>query len=107
MFHQDGTFSFHKEITALAEEFCQEWQRRQGSFQSDLEGALVLNFALCTIQHDLGQLLEQLERQSVFEGFSPREVYERGGYGDESPPGLSNQDVAEIVRQALQRTRRN
>jgi hypothetical protein len=107
MFHQDGTFSFHIEITALAEEFCQEWQQRQGSFQNDLEGALVLNFALCTIQHDLEQLLEQLEGQSVFGGVSPREVYERGGYGGEAPPGLSDQDVAEIVWQALQRTRRN
>jgi hypothetical protein len=27
MFHDDGTFNFHNEIMALAEEFCREWQR--------------------------------------------------------------------------------
>ena len=107
MFHQDGTFSFHKEIMALAEEFCQEWVQRRGPFESRLEEALVLNFALCTIKCDLEQLLDQLEWQTVFNGVSPREVYERGEYGDESPRGLSDKDVAEIVRESLLRIRRN
>jgi len=107
MFHPDGTFSFHQEIMALAEEFCQEWVQRRGPFQSRLEGALVLNFALCTIQHDLEQLIEQLESQAVFGGISPREVYERGGFGEEAPPGLSDRDALAIVEQATGRLRRN
>jgi hypothetical protein len=107
MFHPDGTFNFHDEIMALADEFCREWVQRQRPFKSRLEAALVLNFALCTIRHDLGQLLDQLERQPVFEGISPREVYERGGYGAEAPPGLSNRDVREIVEKSLRRLRRN
>ena len=107
MFHQDGTFNFHEEIMALAEEFCQEWVQRQGPFKSTLDAALVLNFALCTIKHDLEQLLDQLEWQPVFKGISPREVYERGGYGDEPPKGLSDKDVIEIVAESLQRISRN
>jgi hypothetical protein len=107
MFHPDGTFNFHEEIMALAEEFCQEWEQRQGPFKSRLEGALVLNFALCTIKHDLEQLIDQLEWQPVFEGVSPREVYELGGYGDESPKGLSDRDVIKLVKKSLRRMRRN
>lgn len=107
MFHEDGTFNFHEEITALAEEFCQEWVKRRGPFESRLEGALVLNFALCTIEHDLEQLLDQLERHPVFEGISPREVYERGAYGEEPSKGLSKQDIVEIVQGSLRRIRRN
>jgi hypothetical protein len=107
MFHPDGTFNFHEEIMALAEEFCREWQQRRGPFKSQLEGALILNFALCTIRHDLEQLLDQLEGQAVLGGVSPREIYDRGGYGEESPPGLSDQDVIEIVAQSLQRLHRN
>ena len=107
MFHEDGTFNFHKEIMALAEEFCQEWVQRRGPFKNRLEEALVLNFALCTIKHDLEQLLDQLEWQPVFKDVSPRDVYERGRYGDESPKGLNDRDVAEIVRKSLLRIRRN
>ncbi|MFB0536480.1 MAG: hypothetical protein ACETWR_16020, partial [Anaerolineae bacterium] len=65
MFHEDGTFNFHEEIMALAEEFCQEWVQRRGPFKSRLEGALILNFALCTIKHDLEQLLDQLDAITV------------------------------------------
>ena len=72
MFHEDGMFNFHEEVMALAEEFCQEWVQRRGPFTSRLEGALVLYFALCTIKHDLEQLLDQLEWQPVFKGISPR-----------------------------------
>ncbi len=107
MFHEDGTFNFHQEITALAEEFCQEWVRRRGPFESRLESALVLNFALSTIKHDLEQLLDQLERHPVFRGISPREVYERGGYGDEPPKGLNEQDIIEIVQDSLRHIHRN
>jgi hypothetical protein len=107
MFHPDGTFSFHEEIIALAEEFCQEWVQRREPFKNRLEGALVLNFALCTVKHDLEQLLDQLEWQPVFKGISPREVYERGGYGDEAPKGLSDRDVIKIVEKSLMRIRRN
>lgn len=92
---------------ALAEEFCQEWVRRRGPFRNRLEGALILNFALCTIKYDLEQLLDQLEWQPVFKGVSPREVYERGGYGDESPKGLSDRDVIKIIEKSLQRMHRN
>jgi hypothetical protein len=107
MFHPDDTFNFHNEIMALAEEFCQEWVRRQGPFESKLEGALIMNFALCTIQHDLEEILDQLEQSPVFEGISPREVYKRGGFGEETPPGLSNEDVAELVRESLSKIHRN
>ncbi|GEM_PF-2811824 len=107
MFHKDGTFNFHQEIMDLAEEFCQEWVQRRGPFKNRLESALVLNFALCTIKHDLEQLLDQLEWQPVFKGISPREVYERGGYGEEPPKGLSDRDVIKIVEKSLQRVRRN
>jgi hypothetical protein len=107
MFYDDDTFNFHHELMALAEEFCQEWVQRRGPFQTRLDGALVLNFALCTIKHDLEQLLDQLEWQPVFRGVSPREVYERGGYGDEPPKGLSARDVIEILEKSLQRLRRN
>ena len=107
MFHEDDTFNFHEEIMALAEEFCQEWQQRRGPFKNALEGALVLNFALCTIKHDLEDILDQLEWQPVFKGISPREVYERGGYGHESPKGLSDRDVIELVEKSLRRMRRN
>ncbi len=107
MFFQDDTFNFHEEIMALAEEFCQEWEQRQGPFQNRLEEALVLNFALCTIKHDLEQLLDQLERQPVFGGISPREVYELGGYGDEAPKGLSDRDVIKIVKKSLRRMHRH
>ena len=107
MFHQDGTFNFHEEIMALAEEFCQEWVQRQGPFKNRLEGALVLNFALCTIKSDLEQLLDQLEGQPVFGGISPREVYKLGKYDQEPVKGLSNRDVIKIVRKSLRRMRRN
>ena len=107
MFHPDGTYNFHEEIMGLAEEFCQEWVQRRGPFKNRLEGALILNFALCTIKHDLEQLLDQLEWQPVFKGISPREVYERGGYGDEAPKGLSDRDVIKIVEKSLQCLRRN
>lgn len=107
MFHEDDTFDFYEEIIALAEEFCQGWVERKGRFESELQGALVLNFALCTIKHDLEDLLDQLEWQPVFKGLSPREVYERGGFGDEPPKGLSQRDVIELVQQALLHTRRN
>ena len=107
MFHEDDTFDFHQEIMALAEEFCQGWVERKGLFESELDGALVLNFALCTIKHDLEDLLDQLEWQPVFKGVSPREVYERGGFGDEPPRGLSDRDVIEILQQALLHVRRN
>ena len=53
MFHEDGTFNFHNEIMTLAEEFCQEWEQRRGPFKNKMEGAYVLNFALCTIRHDI------------------------------------------------------
>ncbi len=106
MFHEDGTFNFHEEIMALAEAFCQEWMERKGPFKNRLESALVLNFALCTIHHDLEQLLDQLEWQPVFKGISPREVYERGEFGNEPPKGLSNRDVIELVEKALRRVRR-
>ena len=107
MFYEDGTFNFHNEIMALAEDFCREWVQRKGPFKNRLEAGLVLNFALCTIKHDLEQLLDQLEWQPVFKGVSPREVYERGRYGDEPPKGLSDRDVIELVQKALQRVRRN
>ena len=107
MFYEDGTFNFHGEILALAEEFCQGWVERRGPFKDRLEGALVLNFALCTIKHDLEHIISQLEWQPVFKGVSPREVYERGGYGREPPRGLSDRDVIELVEKALLRIRRN
>jgi hypothetical protein len=107
MFHDDGTFNFHNEIMALAEEFCREWEQRRGPFKNRLEGALVLNFALYTIKHDLEEILDQLEWQPVFKGISPREVYERGGYGPEAPKGLSDRDVIELVEKSLRRIRRN
>ena len=107
MFREDGTFNFHGEIMALAEEFCQEWVQRRGTFKNRLEGALVMNFALCTIKHDLEQLLDQLEGQPVFKGVSPREVYERGECGDESPKGLSDRDVVKIVQKSFLHLRRN
>lgn len=107
MFHEDDTFDFYEEIMALAEEFCQGWLERKGPFESELHGALVLNFALCTIKHDLEGLLDQLEWRPVFKGLSPREVYERGGFGDEPPKGLSQRDVIELVQQALLHMRRN
>jgi len=66
-----------------------------------------LNFALCTIKHDLEDLLDQLEWQPIFEGLSPRKVYELGSFGDEPPKGLSQRDVIELVQQALLHTRRN
>ncbi len=93
------------EVDALAE--GDERWAVEVKWRGRLEGALVLNFALCTIRHDLEQLLDQLERQPVFEGISPREVYERGRYGAESPQGLSDQDVREIVEKSLRRLRRN
>ena len=107
MFHEDGTFNFHNEIMILAEEFCQEWVQRRGPFKNRLEGALVLNFALCTIKHDLEEILDQLEWQPVFKGVSPREVYKRGEYGHEPPRGLSDRDVIELVEKSLRRIRRN
>jgi hypothetical protein len=107
MFHDDSTFNFHNEIMDLAEEFCQEWVQRRGPFKSRLSGALVLNFALCTIKHDLEAILDQLEWQPVFKGISPREVYERGEYGHENPKGLSDRDVIELVEKALRRIHRN
>jgi len=107
MFHADDTFDFCEEIIALAEEFCQGWVERKDQFESELHGALVLNFALCTIKHDLEYLLDQLEWQPVFKGLSPREVYERGGFGDEPPKGLNQRAVIELVQKALLHTRRN
>ena len=107
MFHEDGTFNFHNEIMTLAEEFCQEWEPRRGPFKNKMEGAYVLNFSLCTIRHDIEELLDQLEFRPIFKGVLPREVYERGGYGEENPKGLSNKDVLEIVKKALRRIRSN
>lgn len=107
MFNDDGSYNFHKEIMALAEKFCQEWQQRQEPFKSDLEGALVFNFALNTIKHDLEELVNQFEHQPVFKGISPKEVYEQGQYGDENPKGLSDNDISRIVRNSLLRLRRN
>jgi hypothetical protein len=107
MFHEDGTFNFYDEIIALAEDFCKEWVQRRGPFKNRLESALVLNFALCTIKHDLEGILDQLEWQPVFKGVSPREVYERGSYGYEPPKGLSDKDVIELVEKSLRRIRRN
>lgn len=107
MFHEDGTFNFHSEVMALAEEFCREWVGLQGSFESDLEAALVLNFALCTIKHDLDELLDQLEWQPVFQDVSPRALYEQGGFGHEPPEELSDRDVIRLVEKSLRRIRRN
>ncbi len=107
MFYEDDTFNFHNEIMTLAEEFCREWAQRRGAFESRLESALVLNFALCTIKHDLNEILDQIEDQPVFNGISPREVYERGGYGQEPSRGLSNMDIIELVVKSLRRIYRN
>ncbi len=107
MFYDDGTFSFHEEIMAIVEKFCQEWVKRKGPFGSRLEGALVLNFALCTIKHDLEDILDQLEWQPVFRGISPKEVYERDDYGAAEPKGLTDRDVIELVEKSLRRLRRN
>ena len=107
MFHEDGTFNFHNEIMALAEEFCHQWEQRQGPFKNKMDGALVLNFALCTIKHDLEEILDQLELQPVFKGVSPREVYEQGGYGNESPKRLSDREVIKLVEDSLRRIRHN
>ncbi len=107
MFYSDDKFGFHHEIMALAEEFCQEWEKRKRPFESELERALILNFALCTIKHDLEQTLDHLERQPIFGGLSPREVYERGDYGAAEPTGLTDKDVIELVKRALWHTRRN
>jgi predicted fused transcriptional regulator/phosphomethylpyrimidine kinase len=105
MFHEDGTFNFHNEIMILAEEFCQEWVQRQGQFKNRIEAALILNFALCTIKHDTEQLIQELEWQPIFKGISPRDIYERGGFGEEPSQGLSDHDVAELVKKALRRLR--
>jgi hypothetical protein len=107
MFYKDGTFNFHKEIMALAENFCHEWEKRQGVFKKEHEGALVLNFALCTIKYDLEQLLAQMERQPVFGDISPTEVYESGRYGDETPKGLSDQDIFVLVAKTISKIRKN
>jgi hypothetical protein len=107
MFYDDGTFNFHHEIMALGEEFCQEWVQRQGPFESSLDGALVLSFALCTIKHDLEELLDRLESQPVFQGLSPRDVYERGEFGREPAKGLSDRDIEELLLESLRRVRRN
>ena len=101
MFHLlTTTFNFHEGIMALAEAFCREWEERREPFKSSLESALVLNFALCAIKRDLEQRLDQLERRSVFQGVSPREVYERGGYDAQLLKGLSGRDVVEIVEKS-------
>ncbi len=106
MFHEDDTFDFCEELIALAEEFCQGWVQRKGPFEDGLERALILNFALCTIKHDLEQILDLVEHQPIFKGLSPRMVYDLGGYGEESPSGLDDRDVAELVEQALEWRRR-
>ncbi len=106
MFNKDGTFNFHDEIMELAEKFCQEWQQRSGSFKNELEGALVLSFTLNTLKHDLEELLGQLEHQPIFKGISPKEVYERGEFGKESPKGLHDSDISKIIQNALLRLRR-
>jgi len=106
MFHEDDTFDFYEELIALAEEFCQGWVQRQGTFEDGLERALVLNFALCTIKHDLEQILDLVEHQPIFQGLSPRMLYERGGYGEESLSGLDDRDIEVLVKQALKWRRR-
>jgi len=105
MFYDDDTFNFVNELMELAEEFCEEWVQRKGPFESELDAALVLNFALCTIKYDLECLLSYLEHHPTFKGISPREVYERGRFGDELPQGLSERDVVELIEKALRRTR--
>ena len=107
MFYEDGTFNFHSEVMALAEEFCQEWVGLQGPFESDLEAALVLSFALCTIKHDLDEILDQLEPRPVFQGLSPRALYEQGGSGHEPREELSDRDVIGLVEESLRRVCRN
>ncbi len=107
MFYEDGTFSFHQEIMTLAEEFCREWVERRGAFESALEAALVFNFALCTIKHDVEELIAQLEWQPVFKGISPREIYERGDFGSANPKGLTDREIIELVQKSLRRLRRN
>ncbi len=107
MLYEDGTFNFHSEVMALADEFCQEWIGLQGPFENELEAALVFNFALCTIKHDLDEILDQLESQPVFQGLSPRALYEQGGFGHELPEELSDRDVIGFVEKSLRRIRRN
>ena len=92
---------------SLAKEFCQEWVQRCGSFESKLASGLILNFALCTIKHDLEEILNHIEQQPVFGGISPREVYERGKYGKEASSGLSERDIYALVEKSLQRIHRN
>ena len=107
MFYEDDTFNFHNEIMSLAEEFCQEWVQRRGPFESKLKSALILNFAFGAIKHDLEEILNQIGQQPVFEGLSPREVYERGEYGKEPSRGLSEKDIIALMGKSLQRIHRN
>jgi hypothetical protein len=107
MFNPDGTFSFYHEITAIAEQFCEEWEARKGAFKNELEAALVFSFALNTIKYDLEIMLNQLEKQPVFKGISPIEVYQRGQFGAKDPRGLDRQDIYEMIQNSLHRFQSN
>ncbi len=48
-----------------------------------------------------------MEKQPVFEGISPREVYDLGEYGEEPVKGLSDRDIQRLVKKSLRRMRRH
>ena len=80
MFTEDDWFSFHKEIMDVVDTFIEEYQARRGEFDNELEKGLVVSFALGALKVDLDEIWEALSNAPIFEGISPKELFERGDY---------------------------
>ncbi len=51
--------------------------------------------------------LDRFESLPVFQGISPREGYDRAGFGQENSKGLSGKDIVDLASRAVARLRRN
>ena len=80
MFTEDDWFSFHKEIMDVVDTFIEEYRARRGEFDNELEKGLVVSFALGALKVDLDEIWEALSNAPIFEGISPKELFERGDY---------------------------
>ena len=81
MFVGDEWFSFHKELMDVVDVFIEGYLARQGEFENDLDRGAVTSFALGALTDDLDEIWEVLSSAAVFEGVSPRNLFERGEYG--------------------------
>jgi len=84
MWNKNGTYNFRKELLDIAEKFCDEYEERRGyRYPTERERALVRYHALCVLMDDLEMVLSDLENDPIYEGISPRVLYELEKQGEE------------------------